>query len=154
MEDFVHANDLLIANTSPAGAALCQVSLLLFQWLQNFCMPTFQTTMCANHKLFYKTSFLLYYGTMLERCQLTGIGSIIDVKTYHDQLSKPAFTALFKMHNFDVILLFSDIAHLMVIFSVLATTKKTRLVPRFRFSPPLSTLLSHALWTIIDKLSF
>lgn len=113
MEDFVRANDLLLANTSPAGAALRQVSLLLFQRLQNFCTPTFQTTMRANHKLFYKTSFLLYYGTMLERCQLTGIGSIIDVETYRDQLSKSALIALFKRHNFDVILLFSDITRLM-----------------------------------------
>ena len=73
--------------------------------------------MHANHKLFYNTSFLLYYGTLLERCQLTGIGSIIDVKTYSDQLSMSALTALFKRHNFDVILLFSDItcrmAHLL-----------------------------------------
>ena len=124
MEDFVCANDLLIANTSPAGAALHQVSLLLFQRLQNFCTPTFQTTMCTNHMLFYKTSFLLYYGTMLEWCQLTGIGSIIDVETYHDQLSKPALTALFKRHNFDVILLFSDITCLMAHLLCLGHSKE------------------------------
>jgi hypothetical protein len=124
MEDFVCANDLLIANTSPAGAALCQVSLLLFQHIQNFCTPTFQTTMRADHKLFYKTSFLLYYGTMLERCQLTGIDSIIDVKTYCDQLSKSALTALLNRHNFDVILLFSDITCLMAHLLCLGHSKE------------------------------
>ena len=154
MEDFVHANDLLIANTSPTGAALCQVSLLHFQHLQNFCTPTCQTTMHANHKLFYNTSFLLYYGTLLERCQLTGIGSIIDVKTYSDQLSMSALTALFKRHNFDVILVFSDITCRMAHLLCLGHCKEDMTGTTIQVLTTSPTLLSHTSWTITNKLSF
>ena len=64
------------------------------------------------YKDFYKTSSLIYYSCLLEHCNCSSIGAIIDMGKFFDQLTHANLTALFKTQQFDVIQLFADVARI------------------------------------------
>jgi hypothetical protein len=103
LPDFERADKLYCSDNNESTRDLRKISALLFQKLQNLCSPAFQATMRSTYKPFYFTSFLLYYSYMLEHCNLSGVGAVIDMEVYMKQLTHTSLTALFKTHLYNVI---------------------------------------------------
>ena len=112
LTDFEQADELHnIGNLKP-DQDLQKISTLLFQKLQNLCTPDFQSTMRTTYKDFYGTSFFLYYAHILEHCNLSGVGVVIDMEQYMEQLTNANLIVLFKSHHFNVIKFFADIVQI------------------------------------------
>jgi hypothetical protein len=113
LPDFERADKLYYSDDNESSRNLRKISALLFQKLQNLCNPEFQATMRSTYKPFYSTSFLLYYSYMLEHCNLSGVGAVIDMEVYMEQLTHTSLTTLFKTHLYDVIRFFAAVIRIM-----------------------------------------
>ena len=87
LTDFEKADKLQNIGNLKSDQDLQHFLTLLFQKLQNLCTPDFQTTMCTTYKDFYGTSFFLYYAHILEHCNFSGVGVVIDMEQFTKQLT-------------------------------------------------------------------
>ena len=112
LTDFEKADKLQNIGNLTSDQDLRKISTLLFQKLQNLCTPDFQTTMRTTYKDFYGTSFFLYYAHILEHCNLSGVGVVIDMEQFMEQLTNANLIVLFKTHHFNVIKFFADVVRI------------------------------------------
>ena len=112
LTDFEKADKLQNIGNFKSDQDLCKILTLLFQKLQNLCTPDFQTIMRTTYKDFYGKSFFLYYAHILEHCNLSGVGVVIDMEQFMEQLTNANLIVLFKTHHFKVIKFFDDVVQI------------------------------------------